>query len=326
MAVSRSAAGSASPPRGRRAPLRPAHARSRSLHGRPEHQGQGQGSAIGRSRGADARHERALAPDRRAWRVASADRVLDHARYERSVHAADIAGRSASAAPADPSRSDAPASTGPPATIEAMTDEPTGDPPARPKPDPRFAWHPEPELIGIRDGAVSRPALERLGRRGLGHRARLHLRRGVPAGDGRAGRVRRAPADRSSAAAARATATDRAGPPPPPRTPARRPTVLARVHRAPRPVPAQRLSPALAELLHPAAAGDERRRRAARPGHPAGRRRLARRPVGRVRRGGGHPLADRPRRLPHPTVRAPTHPTVRPSRAAAPSGSSPPAG
>ncbi len=44
-----------------------------------------------------------------------------------------------------------------------MTDEPTGHPPARPKPDPRFAWHPEPELIGIRDGAVSRPALERLG-------------------------------------------------------------------------------------------------------------------------------------------------------------------
>ncbi len=27
----------------------------------------------------------------------------------------------------------------------------------------RFAWHPEPELIGIRDAAVSRPALERLG-------------------------------------------------------------------------------------------------------------------------------------------------------------------
>ena len=27
----------------------------------------------------------------------------------------------------------------------------------------RFAWHPEPELIGIRDPAVSRPALERLG-------------------------------------------------------------------------------------------------------------------------------------------------------------------
>jgi aromatic-L-amino-acid decarboxylase len=40
-----------------------------------------------------------------------------------------------------------------------MTDESTG----RPKPDPRFAWHPEPELIGIRDGDVSRPALERLG-------------------------------------------------------------------------------------------------------------------------------------------------------------------
>jgi glutamate/tyrosine decarboxylase-like PLP-dependent enzyme len=29
--------------------------------------------------------------------------------------------------------------------------------------DPRFAWHPEPELIGIRDAATARPALERLG-------------------------------------------------------------------------------------------------------------------------------------------------------------------
>jgi glutamate/tyrosine decarboxylase-like PLP-dependent enzyme len=30
-------------------------------------------------------------------------------------------------------------------------------------PDSRFAWHPEPELIGITDEAASRPALERLG-------------------------------------------------------------------------------------------------------------------------------------------------------------------
>ncbi len=35
----------------------------------------------------------------------------------------------------------------------------------RPDPDPvRFAWHPEPELVGIRDAELSRPALERLGR------------------------------------------------------------------------------------------------------------------------------------------------------------------
>jgi glutamate/tyrosine decarboxylase-like PLP-dependent enzyme len=34
----------------------------------------------------------------------------------------------------------------------------------RPTPDPRFAWHPEPELIGIRDAGASRAALERLGR------------------------------------------------------------------------------------------------------------------------------------------------------------------
>ena len=42
-----------------------------------------------------------------------------------------------------------------PATIATMT---------RPEPDERFAWHPEPELIGIRDAERSRPALERLGR------------------------------------------------------------------------------------------------------------------------------------------------------------------
>ncbi|HEX7471556.1 MAG TPA: pyridoxal-dependent decarboxylase [Candidatus Limnocylindrales bacterium] len=48
-----------------------------------------------------------------------------------------------------------------------MTDEPNDEPtgPRTPPPDadPRFAWHPESELIGIRDAAVSRAALERLG-------------------------------------------------------------------------------------------------------------------------------------------------------------------
>jgi glutamate/tyrosine decarboxylase-like PLP-dependent enzyme len=34
----------------------------------------------------------------------------------------------------------------------------------RSTPDPRFAWHPEPELVGIRDPGASRAALERLGR------------------------------------------------------------------------------------------------------------------------------------------------------------------
>jgi aromatic-L-amino-acid decarboxylase len=33
----------------------------------------------------------------------------------------------------------------------------------RPKPDTRFAWHPEPELIGYNDAATSRAAMERLG-------------------------------------------------------------------------------------------------------------------------------------------------------------------
>ena len=70
-----------------------------------------------------------------------------------------------------------------------------------------------------------------------------------------------------------------------------------RVPDARRAAPAQRLPPALAELLHAAAARDVRRRRAARPGDPAGRRRLARRAARDVRRGGGRPLAVRPRRL-----------------------------
>ena len=48
-----------------------------------------------------------------------------------------------------------------------MTDEPTHEATGDRTPpldlDPRFAWHPEPELIGIRDAATSRHALERLG-------------------------------------------------------------------------------------------------------------------------------------------------------------------
>ncbi|MFI5227109.1 MAG: hypothetical protein ACHQ3P_10590, partial [Candidatus Limnocylindrales bacterium] len=42
-----------------------------------------------------------------------------------------------------------------------MTHHRTDDPADTPT---DFDWHPEPELIGIRDEAVSRPALERLGR------------------------------------------------------------------------------------------------------------------------------------------------------------------
>jgi glutamate/tyrosine decarboxylase-like PLP-dependent enzyme len=114
-----------------------------------------------------------------------------------------------------------------------MTDEPTGNPPARPKPDPRFAWHPEPELIGIRDGAVSRPALERLGvaawataldyiygeafRRAMGEPAEYGALRRTYFGtaEGAADRSRgpaAAPADPSPSAAVLAEFTERLAP------------------------------------------------------------------------------------------------------------------
>src|SRR5205814_7796115 len=44
-------------------------------------------------------------------------------------------------------------STHPACTIANVADDETS----------RFAWHPEPELIGVTDPAVSRPALERAG-------------------------------------------------------------------------------------------------------------------------------------------------------------------
>ena len=59
------------------------------------------------------------------------------------------------------------AGEGPPDTIEPMTDRPDrsdrspGEQPIDPL-EP-FRWHPEPELIGIRDAATSRAALERAG-------------------------------------------------------------------------------------------------------------------------------------------------------------------
>ena len=57
-------------------------------------------------------------------------------------------------------------------------------------------------------------------------------------------------------------------------------------------------------LLHAAAAADVDHGRAARPDRQPGRRRLARRPVRGVRRGGGRPLAVRPRRLRRARLRA----------------------
>ena len=52
----------------------------------------------------------------------------------------------------------------PPGTTAAVGTISQMSAPDRPTVDPRFAWHPEPELIGIRDPAASRAALEQLGR------------------------------------------------------------------------------------------------------------------------------------------------------------------
>ena len=61
-----------------------------------------------------------------------------------------------------PRRAAAPALTGPD-TIRCMSDEPRG--PRRPRPSDlkRFAWHPEPELLGYTDAVEARAAIERLG-------------------------------------------------------------------------------------------------------------------------------------------------------------------
>ena len=103
---------------------------------------------------------------------------------------------------------------------------------ARPDADPRFAWHPEPELIGIRDAATSRPALERLGiaawataldyiygeafRRAMGEPAEYGaLRRtyfGDVEGEDRSRGPAAAPADPTTSAAVLAEFTERLAP------------------------------------------------------------------------------------------------------------------
>ena len=152
----------------------------------------------------------------------------------------------------------------------------------------RFAWHPEPDLLGFSDpsSAVCRGTSRG---RCVGGRPRLPLRPRLRPGDGRLRRLRWVCAGRSSARAAE--------PGPAPTDPTPSADLLDEFRTRVAPAPAQRLPPALAQLLHAAAARHVDRRRAARPGRAAGRRRLARRADGGVRRGGGRPLAVRPRRL-----------------------------
>ncbi len=133
------------------------------------------------------------------------------------------------------------------------------------------------------------PSLPRTTRRGhLADRARLPVRRG------RAPRRRPGHVRRASGALLRAE---------------RRPSLLRpgraghvggrprRVPRTPRAVSPQRLPPGHPELLHPGASPDVDRRRGARPVGEPGDRRLGLRSGRSLRRGGGCPLARRPRRL-----------------------------
>ena len=192
----------------------------------------------------------------------------------------------------------------PPLPSSAMTDRSTTQHPTAP-PDidaylARFDWHPEPELVGYRDEA-------RLARRA---RAARRRRPGRPPSTsctsrpsiramGDAVAVRRAPPRATTAA------TRRPGPGAG-RTRPRPRDILDEFAHAARRRADERPAPAPVRLLHAAAAADVDHGRAARPDGQPGRRRLARRPVRRLRRGGGRPLAVRPRRLRRRLVR-PAH-------------------
>ena len=180
-----------------------------------------------------------------------------------------------------------------------MTDRSTTQHPTAP-PDidaylARFGWHPEPELVAYRDEGASRDALARLGAdtwetalaflyeqasiRAMGDASPYdEIRRRYYGGGSRS--------------------RPRAG----------RPDPVTRHPRGVRAAAGRRAdgvaAPAAVRLLHAAAARDVDDGRAARPDGQPGRRCLARRPARLLRRGGGGPLAVRPRRLRRRVVRA----------------------
>ena len=120
---------------------------------------------------------------------------------------------------------------------------------------PPFAWHPEPDLIGVGDADVPAMRSRRAGEAAWGG-AGLALRPRLGPGDGPARRLCRPPRD-----------VLRAEPPAPAPAPVEPATLDARPRRVPTrvaPHNLERLPPALAQLLHPAAARRVGRGRAAR--------------------------------------------------------------
>ena len=184
------------------------------------------------------------------------------------------------------------------------TDDRAGHPPPRRSTSTptsaRFAWHPEPELIGFRDAATSRTAMERLGRGDLDRRARLPVR---PSASSARWATRRRTRWRVSATTPPTPAGASRWPRPGPGRPDAGRRRARRVLRPARRRADEQPAPTTVRLLHAAAAADVDRGRAPRPDGQPGRRRLARRAVRRLRRGGGRPLAVRPRRLRRAVVR-----------------------
>ena len=186
------------------------------------------------------------------------------------------------------SREVAPAGCAPPGapTIASMNDDPLAP----------FRWHPEPELIGIRDADASRAALERAGEATWAasldwlYGEAMVRTMGLPTG---------------YAELRRAYFGEQRGARPGPGRPGAAPGGARRVRDEDRAPHAEQLPPARAQLLHAAAAGRLDRRRGARPVDQPGRRRLARGPGRGVRRGGGRSLAVRSRRLRRGQLRPP---------------------
>ena len=187
-----------------------------------------------------------------------------------------------------------------PPMTDSTDDPPAADGAARPRrlPGPvRLAPRARADRLPRR-GARRARRCEQLGARTWDGGPRLPVRQRDGAGDGRPVALRRGA---SPLLRARRAARARRRPRPTRRRPAE---VIAEFADARRRRPDEQPAPAPVRLLHAAAAADVDHGRAPRPGRQPGRRRVARRAVRGVRRGGGRALAVRPRRLRRAGVRA----------------------